>query len=85
MTMHLVRGMSSLNTKKRKVKKKPGWSEAEVAQEKWVRKMGGHPDELKETLTKENFPNVVDNLFSEDKCLGELEFNKFLVIFFNFK
>jgi len=48
MTMHLVRGMSSLNTKKRKVKRKPGWREAEVAHEKWLRKMGAHPDQLKE-------------------------------------
>ena len=30
MTMHLVRGMSSLNTKKRKVKKQPGWQKAKT-------------------------------------------------------
>jgi len=49
MTMHLVRGMSSLNTKKRKTNKKPGWREAEAQHEKWLRKMGVHPDQLKQT------------------------------------
>ena len=49
MTMHLVRGMSSLNTKKRKTNKKPGWREAEAQHEKWLRKMGAHPDQLKQT------------------------------------
>ena len=45
--MHLVRGMSSLNNKKRKQKKKPGWREAEIAHEKWLRARGCHPDQLK--------------------------------------
>lgn len=49
MTMHLVRGMSSLNTKRRKVKKKPGWREREAAHEKWLRSMGAHPDQLKKS------------------------------------
>ena len=30
MTMHLVRGMSSLNTKKRKANRKPGWEKAQA-------------------------------------------------------
>jgi hypothetical protein len=47
MTMHLVRGLSSINTKKRKVKRKPGWREAEAQHEKWLRKLGAHPDQLK--------------------------------------
>ena len=45
--MHLVRGMSSLNNKKRKQKKKPGWRDAEIAHEKWLRARGCHPDQLK--------------------------------------
>ena len=48
MTMHLVRGMSSLNNKKRKVKRKPGWEAAEAEHNKWLKKMGVHPDQLKE-------------------------------------
>ena len=30
MTMHLIRGMSSINTKKRKQKKSPGWATAQA-------------------------------------------------------
>ena len=49
MTMHLVRGMTSINTKKRKAKKK---SKRQLMNEqqhnKWLRKMGVHPDQLKE-------------------------------------
>lgn len=50
--MHLVRGMSSLNNKKRKAKKKAGWREAEIQHEKWLRARGCHPDQLK-TVNKE--------------------------------
>ena len=48
MTMHLVRGMTSLNTKKRKVKRKPGWEKAQAEHDAWLRKMNAHPDQLKE-------------------------------------
>ena len=48
MTMHLVRGMTSLNTKKRKVKRKPGWEKAQAEHDAWLRKMYAHPDQLKE-------------------------------------
>ena len=48
MTMHLVRGMSSLSTKKRKQKKAPGWKEAEAKHEAWLKKMGVHPTQIKE-------------------------------------
>ena len=47
MTMHLVRGMSSINTKKRRSKKKPGWAAAEEKHNAWLKKMGVHPDQLK--------------------------------------
>jgi len=40
MTMHLVRGMSSLSTKRRKMKKKPGWNKAVSEHEKFLKKMG---------------------------------------------
>lgn len=57
MTMHLVRGMSALNTKRRKPKRKPGWKEAEEKHDKWLRKMGAHPDQLKKT--KKEFKEYV--------------------------
>ena len=50
--MHLVRGMSSLNNKKRKVKKKAGWRETEIQHEKWLRSRGCHPDQLKDVIKK---------------------------------
>lgn len=52
MSMHLVRGMSSLNNKKRKVKRKPGWKEAEKTHNEWLMRMGAHPSQLKKQ-TKE--------------------------------
>lgn len=57
MTMHLVRGMSSINTKKRKQKKKPGWQQREIEHEKWLKKMGAHPDQLK--AKKKEFKDYV--------------------------
>lgn len=48
MTMHLVRGMSSLNSKKRKVKRKPGWEKAQAEHDAWLMKMGCHPSQLKQ-------------------------------------
>jgi len=47
MTMHLVRGMSSLNTKKRKNKRKPGWEKAQAEHDKWLMDKGCHPSQLK--------------------------------------
>lgn len=47
MTMHLVRGMSSLNSKKRKAKRKPGWEKAQAEHDAWLKKMGCHPSQLK--------------------------------------
>ena len=48
MTMHLVRGMTTINTKKRKSK---GITQkdrqAQADHDKWLRKMGVHPDQLK--------------------------------------
>ena len=47
MTMHLVRGMSSINTKKRKAKRNPGWEKAQAAHDAWLMKKGLHPSQLK--------------------------------------
>jgi len=40
MTMHLVRGMSSLNSKRRKMNRKPGWKAAQKNHEEWLKSMG---------------------------------------------
>ena len=40
MTMHLVRGMSSLNTKKRKVNKKSGWKNTLQEHDEFLKRMG---------------------------------------------
>lgn len=45
--MHLVRGMSSLNTKNRKVTRKPGWEKAQAEHDKWLMSKGVHPTQLK--------------------------------------
>ena len=47
MTMHLVRGMSTINTKKRKAKGLTAKDkQAQVEHNKWLRKMGCHPEQL---------------------------------------
>ena len=48
MSMHLVRGMSSLNTKKRKRQRSPGWEKSQMEHNAWLKKMGVHPSQLKE-------------------------------------
>jgi len=40
MTMHLVRGMSSLNTKRRKTNRKPGWQATQLRHEEFLKSMG---------------------------------------------
>ena len=47
MTMHLVRGLTSINTRKRRLNKKPGHAEAQAKHDKWLMKMGVHPSQLK--------------------------------------
>ena len=47
MKMHLVRGMTTNSSKQRKSKRKPGWKAAEEKHNKWLKKMGVHPDQLK--------------------------------------
>lgn len=49
--MHLVRGMTSLNTRKRKQKGiTQADRDAKVKHEKFLRKHGVHPDQLKKSL-----------------------------------
>lgn len=51
MTMHLVRGMSSINTKKRKQKgRTQADRDAQAAHDKWLRERGLAPDQLKAAL-----------------------------------
>jgi Tat protein secretion system quality control protein TatD with DNase activity len=57
--MHLVRGMTSLNTKKRKHKNAPGIKKALEEHNKWLRKMGVHPDQLK-TKEKSSGASIPD-------------------------
>ena len=47
MTMHLVRGMTTTSTRKRKTKRAPGLVKAKAEHDAWLRKMGVHPDQLK--------------------------------------
>lgn len=47
MTMHLVRGMTTTSTRKRKTKRAPGLAKARAEHDAWLRKMGVHPDQLK--------------------------------------
>lgn len=47
MTMHLVRGMTTTSTRKRKQNRKPGQTQAQAAHDAWLRKMGVHPSQLK--------------------------------------
>jgi len=50
MTMHLVRGMSSLNTRKRKQKGiTQADRDAQAAHDKWLREQGLHRDQLKKS------------------------------------
>lgn len=47
MTMHLVRGMSTINTKKRKQKNMTARDkQAKIEHDKYLRKMGVHPEQL---------------------------------------
>ena len=47
MTMHLVRGMSTINSKVRRANRKPGHASAKAKHDEWLRKNGVHPDQLK--------------------------------------
>ncbi len=68
MTMHLVRGMSSLNTKRRRQKKSPGWKQKLAEHDKFLRKMGAHPDQIKESR-KRNADVVIRSIpdYSDDR------------------
>ena len=59
MTMHLVRGMSTINNKKRRRKMKPGEAKSIEAHNRWLTKMGVHPDQLK-TKEKSSGASIPD-------------------------
>ena len=64
MTMHLVRGMTTTNFKKRKTKNKSKKQlEADAKHEKWLRKMNAHPDQIKENKkNNESFFSLAESL-----------------------
>lgn len=48
MTMHMLGPyMTTTNTRKRKSKKSQKQKQADIAHDKWLRKMGAHPDQRK--------------------------------------
>ena len=57
MTMHLVRGMTSLNSKKRKTNRKPGWEASQAKHDAWLMARGAHPTQIKQQK-KEKKPYV---------------------------
>lgn len=58
MTMHLVRGMSTINNKRRKVNRTPGWQKAQDEHEAWLRARGVHPDQLKNKKKESHVPKI---------------------------
>lgn len=54
MTMHLVRGMTTTNMKKRKTNRKAGWKKAQEDHEAWLKTMGvtGEVSQYREKRTK---------------------------------
>lgn len=59
MSMHMVRGLSTNNTRRRKQKRKPGDVQLQAAHDQWLRKRGVHPDQLK-TKEKRSGNSVPD-------------------------
>ena len=71
MTMHLVRGMTTTSTKRRKQNRNPGQSKARAAHDAWLKKMGVHPTQLKskEKSSGASIPNyseTSDNIKTSD-------------------
>ena len=62
MTMHLVRGMTSINTKKRRQKKEPGHAASKAKHDKWLMDRGVHPSQLKkaEKSSGASIPNYAE-------------------------
>jgi hypothetical protein len=71
MSMHLIRGMSSLNTKKRKAKKSPGWKEKEESHQAFLLRMGVS-DEKKKKYTHDipNYKTEGSHPSTSDKICG---------------
>ena len=66
MTMHLVRGMTTTSTKKRKVNRQPGHAAAKAEHDAWLRKRGLHPSQLKkaEKNSGASIPNYAATSYS---------------------
>ena len=76
MTMHLVRGMSSINSKKRKQKRKPGWEKVQAAHDAWLMKRGVHPSQLKdkEKSSGNKIPNYkIDRAIPTSDTVGAVQ------------
>jgi len=67
--MGLVRGMTTINTRKRKASKKNAKSNAE--HEKWLMRMGVHPSQLKKTKGINKIPSYKtrETLPTSDKIM----------------
>ena len=50
MTMHLIQGMTSNNTKKRKLKRSAGWQKRQNEHNAFLKKMGVSDTEIKSKL-----------------------------------
>jgi hypothetical protein len=71
MTMHLVCGMTTTSTKKRKPKKKTqSLLQAEAAHEKFLKKMGVHPSQSSRSLTVKHPPYTRLNVSRLESDLG---------------
>ena len=69
MTMHLVRGMTTLNFKKRKTKNKSKKQlEANAKHDKWLRKMNAHPEQI--AANKEKNANVPIRTIPDYRNMG---------------
>lgn len=66
MTMHLVRGMSTINSKVRRANRKPGHAAAKAKHDEWLRKNGVHPDQLKKEskCSGNSIPNYAATSYS---------------------
>lgn len=70
MTMHLVRGMSTTSTKKRKMKRKPGWKAAISEHEEFMKRMGikGKSDYRPDLPDLSTGPRVTSDKIPDNGC-----------------
>ena len=80
MTMHLARGLTTTNTKRRKQSKKPGWQKAQAEHDAYLMKMGAHPSQRKGkqftvTVKDNNYVRQGNNIPTSN-YLGKVENKK---------